>query len=761
MEKTKNENGEGAEQQQLAELYKLGNLQDLLVQYNANNDMISSTYLATRSGWMLEADYSAYRKYSGDGNLPDFFEADTRQWYQRALLKEEGEHVYTDVVESVYEGKDCIICARPIYCNGQIVAVAGIGSYLDTVKETVLNTSIGKSGYAFLVNEKGQVMVSGAEEGETAVEDGSADLREKENTALAKAVSDMVCGGSGLAELTLDGREVYLAYAPLEKLGWSFVTVVDKEEVIAPARVSQQKILDLTDTVRIRQNLAIRRTIGLFLVIVLLAAVLIGTASIVFTGKLTKPLGRLTAEVARIDGGNLDKQIEITTRDEVGELANAFNKMTVQLRSYIGSLATVTAEKERIRTEIQVASRLQADMLPDAEGAFAERADFELYASMTPAKGVGGDFYDFFLLDEDHLALVLADVSGKGVPAALFMVVSRTLIRSRLMTGVDANTDADTGTDSDKQGRNALGDVVAEINNRLCENNKNGMFVTTWIGILTLTTGTITFVNAGHCYPLIRRKDGVCTYETALSGFVLAGMEDSEYQESSIQLAPGDTILLYTDGVTEATSLQKELYGEERLKRTVCESAAGKPREMIAAVKEDVDSFQQGAEQFDDITMLALRYLGDDTPENEDSGKAAPTEGLCRLEGPAMLIRQEEVQRFVEETLENKDVPVRHIRKLLIASDEIFSNICRHSEAKETVVQCGVKDKCAVLIFEDDGIAFDPLTLPKPCTDEPPEERRAGGLGVYMVKELLDEVSYSYENGRNRLSMSIRTDGEM
>lgn len=230
---------------------------------------------------------------------------------------------------------------------------------------------------------------------------------------------------------------------------------------------------------------------------------------------------RLTNEVAKIDGGNLDYRIDITTGDEIENLGKAFNHMTDQIRQYIKSLNSVTVEKERIRTEIQVASQLQADMLPNARNAYEDRDEFSLYAIMTPAKGVGGDFYDFFLLDDDHLALIMADVSGKGVPAALFMVVSRTLLRSHIVKGVPLNQ------------------AVEKVNDSLCKNNKNDMFVTAWIGVLTISTGKLTFVNAGHCRPLIRQADGSCTYETTISGFLLAGMEETKYRQAEIRLNKG------------------------------------------------------------------------------------------------------------------------------------------------------------------------------------------------------------------------------
>jgi len=746
------------------ELLKLGNLQDLLVQYNANNDMVNSVYVATESGWMIQADYIAYSKYKGGmpGEMetgepapPMPYEANDRQWYQLAGKCQEGQIVYTDVLRDFHQGGDCIVCASPIFQEGKLVAVAGVGSYLETVNRAVLNTTIGKEGYAFLINEKGQVMVSGRTDGETApCAHEWVDLRESDNRALAETASDMVKGLTGFRKLTLDGREVYLAYAPLQTLGWSFATVIGVAEIISPAQESQKLILALTEDVAVRQDDAIRKMLLSLLGMLAVAIPMICLLGTLFSGRLTEPIRSLTSQVAKIDGGNLDCRICIATGDEVEELGNAFNSMTEQIREYVDNLAAVTAEKERIRTEIQVASRLQADMLPDAEGAFADRSEFQLFASMMPARGVGGDFYDFFLLDEDHLALVMADVSGKGVPAALFMVVSRTLIRGHL--SVDT----------------PLEQTMEEINNSLCENSKNDMFVTAWIGILTLSTGELSFVNAGHCWPLVKGADGDCRYETARGGFVLAGMEDMSYQETRIRLRQGDTLLLYTDGVTEAINVEKKLYGEERLKEVMQKSGSRTPEELLQEIWRNVDLFQKGMEQADDITMLAVVYQGDSVMGKEKStsgeGKAASGDGsrdfTTKSDVPEVG-KLREFAEFVENLLRDQGVSGSTIGKLQMAVDEILSNICYYSGAKEMtlgvrVEKCGQeKNRMVTLLFQDDGVPYNPLDRPDPDVGELPENRKEGGLGIYLVKKRMDQVIYDYVDGRNCLTIT-KKDGE-
>lgn len=241
--------------------------------------------------------------------------------------------------------------------------------------------------------------------------------------------------------------------------------------------------------------------------------------------------------------------------------------------------------------ELSVAANIQKSMLPCIFPAFPSRADFDIYATMAPAKEVGGDFYDFFMVDDNHIAIVMADVSGKGVPAALFMVIGKTLIKDHTKPGRD------------------LGDVFTEVNNILCESNSEGLFITAFEGVLDLVTGKFDFVNAGHEMPFISRHGAAFQTHRLQPGFVLAGMGGITYQSGSITFNPGDKIYLYTDGVTEATNSSLELFGMEQLEASLNNVRSSSPSEILAAVKRDIDSFVGDAPQFDDITMLSLEYM--------------------------------------------------------------------------------------------------------------------------------------------------------
>lgn len=275
---------------------------------------------------------------------------------------------------------------------------------------------------------------------------------------------------------------------------------------------------------------------------------------------------------------------------EVGELARSYIAMVKDLEKYVENLQAVTAEKERINAELTLASNIQAHMLPCIFPAFPDHDEFDIFASMTPAKEVGGDFYDLFMIDNTHLAVVIADVSGKGVPAALFMVIAKTLIKNYAQNGLPAS------------------EVFTIVNKRLCEGNDADLFVTAWMGILDITDGTMTYVNAGHNPPMLLLGDKGFQYLKSPAGFVLAGLDITQYKENTLKIEPGDRLFLYTDGITEATSAAQELYGEDRLSAYLNGHTKDTPENVLHGLKADIDAFVGEAEQFDDMTMLMLDF---------------------------------------------------------------------------------------------------------------------------------------------------------
>jgi sigma-B regulation protein RsbU (phosphoserine phosphatase) len=302
---------------------------------------------------------------------------------------------------------------------------------------------------------------------------------------------------------------------------------------------------------------------------------------------INAPIKRLTSDVAQLALGNLDVHVEVTSNDELGLLAQAFNKMTADLKHSIEAHAQERIEKQRINSELDVAAQIQSSMLPSIVPPFPDRKEFDRYASMLPAKEVGGDFYDFFFIDKDNLAVVMADVSGKGIPAALFMVIVKTLIKNTACSG--------------KRPR----EVFHIVNNMLCENNSNGMFATALMGYYNIPSRKFVFANAGHTPPLVRSGMEYKRLKTKPC-LVLGTIENIIYKEEAIILKPGDSLYLYTDGVTEAMDANREFFSEARLYKALKKYKTYPPRELLAAIKQEIDHFVDGAEQSDDITMLSL-----------------------------------------------------------------------------------------------------------------------------------------------------------
>ena len=303
---------------------------------------------------------------------------------------------------------------------------------------------------------------------------------------------------------------------------------------------------------------------------------------------------RINDSLAKITDGDLNEVVDVRSHVEFASLSDDINSTVGTLKKYIADAAA------RIDAELAFAKAIQHSALPSVFPPFPTRKEFDIWATMDTAKEVGGDFYDFYFVNKDTLAFLIADVSGKGIPAAMFMMNAKAVLKSYAESGLDVNK------------------VFTLANEKLCEGNDAGMFVTAWMGFLNTETGEVTFANAGHNPPLVRHADGSFEYLKARAGFVLAGMEGVKYRKNELQLAPGDVIYLYTDGVTEATNINDELYGEDRLLALLNANKEASMEKLCKLVKEDVFAFAGEAPQFDDITMLALKYCGATAPTNQE-----------------------------------------------------------------------------------------------------------------------------------------------
>ena len=290
---------------------------------------------------------------------------------------------------------------------------------------------------------------------------------------------------------------------------------------------------------------------------------------------------------------------EVTTANEIGQLAEDVEELTREIEDYVARIEIITAEEERLGTELALATRIQAAFVPHIFPPFPERSEFSLYASMDPAKEVGGDFYDFFLVDEDHLCVVMADVSGKGIPAALFMMASKIIIQSCAMLG------------------RSPAEILTRTNEAICSNNQAEMFVTVWLGILEISTGRLTAANAGHECPTLKHPGGSFELIRDKHGLVVGAMDGVKYQEYELQLEPGSSLFIYTDGVPEATAAGNKLFGNGRMLAALNDSPDCAPEAVLHRVRAAVDDFVQEAEQFDDLTMLCLTYRGPEAQKEE------------------------------------------------------------------------------------------------------------------------------------------------
>lgn len=581
--------------------YEVGltaNLQDLQIRLFDEDPTLASNYVTSVNGFNIVTDRVSETRVDENNNpFPNDFSI--RPWYRAAFEKKE--LIFTDIFVDSQGRGFAVACAAPYYNpDGEIAGIVGEGVILAEINGIVRNTRMGETGYAFVMNnETGKILFAPQDDGTLSIDgddnlENDPSLFNDKNPDVVQTAKNMAAGKTGIDLVKdLDGKNCYIAYTPLlEVTHWSFGVVIEEREVTEPAEVNETMIEKSTAHFVTVLNDSIK-----FMIVAMIFAFIAIISLIPFFGRkiadmFTKPIHLLADGVRDIAAGDLDKKIEINTGNEIEHLAVCFNAMTDELKKQMQNLETVTAEKERIATELNVATNIQQAMLP--KDFDFDRKDFEIFATMHAAKEVGGDFYDFYMLDENHLVVTIADVSGKGVPAALFMVIAKTVLKNFAMTMTDPDDFAA---------------VMACANDQLCQNNDEMMFVTVFFGMLDIKTGEFIFVNGGHNPPLIYRKaEDKFEYLEVKKNFVLGGMDGMNFVQQSIKLEKDDIIYMYTDGVTEALDNEKELYGEERL--LDCLDSSDKNislSDLLAYVRKDLDKHVDGAEQSDDITMLALR----------------------------------------------------------------------------------------------------------------------------------------------------------
>jgi sigma-B regulation protein RsbU (phosphoserine phosphatase) len=447
--------------------------------------------------------------------------------------------------------------------------VVGVDIALHGLQETVSAIKLFRSGYAFLISRNGMLITH--PDNRLIMTSSLFSIAEEKGSSLLRRVGkEMIGGGEGLVALEkglLYPTRCWLYYAPLPSIGWSLGIVIPEHEL-------------LEGVYRFSRTVILIGFAGVFVMAILIMLI---------ARRITRPLEGLSATAAEIARGNLDAGLpDIQRGDEIGTLARSFEDMRLALKDYIKHLTRTTAAKERYESELKIARNIQMSFLPKAFPPLPGKMRFEVSARLEPAREIGGDLYDYFLIDDDNLFFVAGDVSDKGIPAALFMAVTKTLLKGVAESGMDPS------------------EILHRCNLELCGENDSMMFVTVFCGILNLRTGRLTYSNAGHEHPILFRRGGQPEFLSVPDGFFLGVDGESVYRTMDVRLEPGDRLIVYTDGVTEAVNAAGELYSHENLMATVRSCSSLSIDGIATGILQSVKLFSSGIPQADDITLLAL-----------------------------------------------------------------------------------------------------------------------------------------------------------
>jgi sigma-B regulation protein RsbU (phosphoserine phosphatase) len=433
-----------------------------------------------------------------------------------------------------------------------------------------------------------------------------------------------------------------------------------------------------------------------------------------------QPIDKLTDIAQKISNGQ-DTTIKIENPEEFAHLAATFDDMKNNIKNF-------TIERQKIASDLSIAKLIQESSLPNVFPS-SDNSNFDIFATMEPARDVGGDFYDFYFIDNDNFMFLIADVSGKGIPAALFMMTVKTHINNLVVMGHSPE------------------EFVKVINKKICENNRQGYFVTMLICIVNVKTGKLSIINCGHNIPLIKHKDGEYEYIKLNANIPLGLFANYNYKVYETQFSDGDMFYMYTDGVTEALNDKEEMFGEERLLNSLNKVKDTKNiKEVLSSIKSELKNYTNSVEQSDDITMLGFYYTNNHINPNQIYSDEAKPENYTPF------------YNWLHNVIQPWNLSEELINKIDLCAEEIFVNIALYAYPLKTgkVEVCiEKKDNKIVLKFEDTGFAYNPLTKPDPDITLPPKQRPLGGLGIYMVKQVTESVSYERNVNKNVLTMTF------
>ena len=468
-------------------------------------------------------------------------------------------------------GGNVLMCtfSAPMLRDQRLWGIVTADVSLESLKRKVAGLQVGETGWAFMLSQTGKFIA--APKDDLVMRQSIFSLAEERGSRELRGIGQkMVAGDSEVirTESLDDSQTVWLAYAPVEGVGWSVGVVLDEAEVMAPAW-------------GLAQRQAVTLTMGLLGIVLVVWLLVLG---------LTKPLRDLSAAAASLAGGDLDTTVKsVRPGDEIGDLAESFNTMVADLKRHVAELTETTAAKERIQSELDMASNIQQSILPRTYPAFPERPEMDIFAKTIPAREVGGDFYDFFMLDEDKVGIVVADVSGKGVPAALFMTVARTLIKNAAAHSPHPD------------------EVLAEVNSQIMPENEMCMFVTVFYGIYNLATGHLVYCCAGHPAPFVRRTGGKVEPLEQTDGMAVGIFDELGLTRAETVLQKDEILLAFTDGLDEGINPDEEMFGMERIASWLDQAQVNGAPDMIDDLVDTHRRFTGEAEQFDDLTLLLLR----------------------------------------------------------------------------------------------------------------------------------------------------------
>ncbi len=600
------------------------------------------------------------------------------------------------------EGFRVFTCMVPFHRKGEVVGALSLDLGVAHLARDLKLLKVGKTGYAVMIGPDGSLAV-GPESG----------LVSSETWDRATPIAT-TRAGVALIQDPVHRRPAWMLVDRVPGTPISLALVYPAHEVMAPAW-------------RLTWKLSLLTLAGLLM----LALVVVHISR-----SIVRPITALASAVRQVAAGDLNRELPPpSSEDEVGQLEEAFSQMLQDLRRHIEELTRTTAAKERMETELTIARDLQHSILPRIVPSFRDELRIDLAARCTPAREVGGDFYDFFALGQEHFGFVLADVSDKGMAAALFASLTQALGRSL------ASSDE------------APGDCLTRVNRLLTARNERLMFVTLFYGILNTRTGRIRYANAGHNPPYLVRA-GKVTPVAEQSGMALGVCADETYQTFEMALAPGEGLMIYSDGVTEAMDMEGRLFSEERLEAVLEQTGLTPASSAVEQVVEEVERFSQGAGQSDDMTLLALRYLGRATE--------GPSPRLV-LNLRGVLEELPRVHRELGEFAALHGVPDSVLHDVHVALEEVLTNLVTYGsgegKAPTLDVQAVLEGQVLRLVVEDDTPNFDPLEVEAPDVTAELADRPIGGLGLLLVRELMDSVQYEQREGRNRLTLTRRLEG--